>query len=301
MGAIEAIDRIVANEHLVSWPFKWCLVSKQKVPYTYQGELAKPNDESDFCDLFKLTECESLGSYEGVGISVRASGITAIDIDKCFSVPFDVSSGDDRARRALELFSGKAYIEFSFSGSGIRILFSCPEIEGYSEKYYTKNERHKIEFYQPSGSARYVTVTGLAISDAGLCEMNDMSVVSSFLEEYMRKPERSLSDGAATERADDRPIEELLAIAKHLYLTDIEFQDMWFARAPGSNSNESQMDWHLLALIVKNVTTDRAKAKQVFEASPYFKSKDWKHLNKWNYGNGRYFNFIFSKMVLGKD
>ena len=33
--------------------------------------------------------------------------------------------------------------------------------------------------------------------------------------------------------------------------------------------------------------------KQIFEASPYFKTKDSKHIFKWNYQEGRYFNYVY--------
>lgn len=297
MSAAETLDRIMATEHLARWPFKFCLVSASKAPYKPNGELARPNMEGDFCSLSELSSCKSLSSYEGIGISIKGSNISAIDVDKCFSEPFELSSGDERAIDVIERFLGKAYIEFSFSGKGLRVLFSCPDIPGYSDSYYTKSEAKKIEFYQPSGSARYVTVTGMAICDCGLTEMSDLSDVLSFLDEYMRRPKRSPSDDAIREEKDDTPMEKLMARAKTLYITDIEFQNMWFAQAPGSNSNESQMDWHLLALIVRGITSDREKARLVFEESPYFKSKDKKHRSKWEYGNHRYFNFIFSRMV----
>ena len=80
---------------------------------------------------------------------------------------------------------------------------------------------------------------------------------------------------------------------RSLYLTNLEFQDLWFGEAPGSGSNESQLDFHLIAMLMRNVTRDREMLIEIFEASPYFKTKDWKHVNKWNYNNHRYFNYIY--------
>ena len=89
-------------------------------------------------------------------------------------------------------------------------------------------------------------------------------------------------------------INELMKKVKSLYLKDIEFQELWFGIAPGSNSNESEMDYHLLCLLYKNITTDKDKLQEIFESSPYF--KDQKHINKWIYGNHRYYNYIYERL-----
>jgi hypothetical protein len=83
---------------------------------------------------------------------------------------------------------------------------------------------------------------------------------------------------------------------KSLYLKDIEFQDLWFGEAKGSGSTESQDDYHLLCLLYNNVTTDKDKLQELFEMSPYFSTKDYKHLNKWKYGNYRYYNYMYERL-----
>lgn len=296
MSAIDTLARIVYNENLVSYPFRYCLVASNKVPYNIKKELAKPNSKEDFCSLSELVECEALSSFEGIGISVIESNISAIDIDKCFSNPFDITSGDERAKFALELFKDKAYTEFSFSGKGLRILFAVGNIENYSNIYYIKNDKTQIEYYQPSNSARYVTLTGRTIYNNSLTKMKDLSDVLTFLNKYMVRPLKTIRDISTIATQDDRTIDELLVRVKSYYLKDIEFQELWFGTAPGSGSNESQMDYHLLLLLFDHITRDAEKLRILFEKSPYFSTKDKKHMYKWNYGNYRYFKYIYSHL-----
>lgn len=295
MDALDALERVSSNPHLAESGFRYCLVREDKIPYTFQGSRAHPNLAEDFCSLEELSSCEAIQDYAGIGISVNASGICAIDVDKCFSVPFDISSGDQRAKEVISMFEGKAYVEFSFSGKGLRVLFKADEIPDYAAEYYIKNDKTRIEYYQPSGTARYVTVTGMAIADASLAKTLDKSVLLAFLDKYMRRP-KIFTQQAHTKENEGVSTEELMKKVRSLYLTDIEFQELWFGQAPGSGKNESQLDYHLIAVIRRKITDDKEKVKEIFEASPYFKSKDWKHVSKWNHQNNRYFEYIYSHM-----
>lgn len=305
MSAIDTLEKIVNNENLVSYPFKYCLVAEDKVPYTIKNNLARPNSKEDFCDLLELVNCGVLNLYEGIGISIIESKISAIDIDKCFSTPFDITTADDRALFALELFKDKAYIEFSFSGKGLRIFFVVDNISNYSDKYYIKNDKTQIEYYQPGNTARYVTITGQYIYNNSLTIMNDLSVINKFLNKYMLRPIKTLRTNITINTKDNRTIDELMKRVKSLYLTNIEFQDTWFeddhkgkllSHIQGK-SKESNFDYHLLSLLFNNITQDPDKLRQLFELSPYFKSKDSKHLYKWKYGNYRYFYYMYKHLV----
>lgn len=304
MGAIDTLARIVDNEILVSYPFRYCLVAADKVPYTIKNELAHPNKKEDFCSLLELVNCGVLSLYEGIGISIIESKISAIDVDKCFSKPFDIESGDERAKFALELFKDKAYVEFSFSGKGLRILFSVNHIDNYIDKYYIKNDKTQIEYYQPGNTPRYVTLTGKTIYNNSLTEMKDLTYVIQFLDKYMVRPVRTLRHTSTNEINDNRSVEELLKKVRTYYLTDIEFQDLWFetdhkgkllCHIPGK-SKESNHDYHLLLLLFDHITQDYEKLRLVFEKSPYFQTKDSKHMYKWTYGNYRYYDYMYKNL-----
>lgn len=296
MNALDTINNIINNTYLPLADLKYCLVNKDKIPFKINGENAKPNNINDFVDIDTLLNCNNLEDYSGVGISIQGSNISAIDVDKCFKIPFDINSADDRALDIIQRFFDYAYIEFSFSGKGLRVLFKQEIIENYSKTFYIKNESNGVEFYQPSQSYRYVTITGRVINNKEINTNKDFShIILKFLNDYMKRPVKNKKDIKVIEN-DNRTIEQILKKVKSKLLTDFIFQEHWFSKAPGSGSNESEIDYFILSYLFENVVQDKEKLRIVFENSPYFKSKDKKHLNKWMYNDYRYYNYIYERL-----
>ena len=269
-------------------------MNKQKVPFQYNGtDSARPNVSSDFVPLGQL-DLAKAAEFAGVGVSIQASGICAIDIDKCFRVPFDLSTADGRAQDIINIFGDKTYIEFSFSGTGLRILFRAAPISDYEKRYYIKNSRTQCEYYYPQGSNRYVTVTGRTIIYAGINFLPE-AILKVFLDTYMIRPVKSASGSAREPIQGDR--NNLLL---HFLRTNKSFQDNWFDKAPGSGSNESERDFFLLKFIFENITNNQEEAKTIFEESPFFKSKDRKHIYKWTRADNRYFNYLYNVISGGE-
>lgn len=297
MNALETLTRLVELDTFCEADLRYCFVSADKKPLKVDGTAARPNHVEDFSSLKVLCQCDDIESYAGIGISVQASHVCAIDVDKCFSKPFDLSSADDRAKDIIDMFKDKAYIEFSFSGKGLRVLFRHALIKDYAVKYYIKNDKNSIEYYQPSSSYRYVTVTGMTIADNKIDSVYDLRhTLTTFLDKYMQRPVAFVRD-VVTEKTETRSLDELLKAVRRLYLKNMKFQDLWFKQAPGSGKNESQLDFHLLSELFEQITQDKDLLRQVFEASPYFKSKDRKHLNKWYGQDYRYYDFVYSHIV----
>lgn len=294
MKAIEVIEKI-SNTSLIGFDLKYCLVDTNKHPYKLDNTPARPNKVEDFVDFDKLIESEYLDKFAGIGISIQASEICAIDVDHCFTKPNDVTSGDERAKYFLNLFKDLAYCEFSFSGTGLRIIFKQPLIENYSENYYIKNEKYGIEYYQPSKSFRYVTLTGNVIYDNKINkDLDFVSKIKEFLNKFMLRQINKIV--VKTTSKETRTYEELMKLVKKAYLKDITFQNLWFNSAPGSGKDESERDYHLVCYLYENITQDKDLLKQIFETSPFFKTKDKKHIYKWNYNNFRYFNYLYDNI-----
>ncbi len=294
MTALEVLNNLMLTD-LVQNDLKYCLVDKKKIPHKLDGSLARPNCDEDFVDIFELTNAENLAEYAGLGISIKASNITAIDVDHCFSEPFVFETIDERGKDIFEMFKSFSYIEFSFSGTGMRVLFRCDNIDEYSKTYFVKNSKQNIEFYQPSGNARYVTITGKYLANNSIQNKIHISeVLFSFLNKYMIRPIKPINECAI--HNSDKSIDELRnELKKHLF-RNIPFQEKWFGKAPGSNKNESELDYAIISFIYTNITTDKEKIRILFESSPYFKSKDYKHKYKWEYNNHRYYDFIYSRL-----
>lgn len=291
MNALDCIDNIT-NTKLVNYQLKYCLVKSNKLPYTIEDKLARPNHIEDFVEFDRLLQHNSLEDYAGVGISIQASGICAIDIDHCFSKPFDIESLDNRAKYCIEHFKD-SYIEFSFSGTGLRILFLHNQLDDYKNKYYIKNSKFNIEFYMPTESNRYVTITGKSINNVDIQDIDD-EVLMSFLNEYMK---RKVEVHQVIETKETRSFEEVLKVARQKLNKDMYFQDLWFKKAPGSRKNESELDYALIAYIYDYITTDKEFIRKIFEMSEFYKSKDNHHIYKWQYNNYRYFNFQYEQKL----
>jgi putative DNA primase/helicase len=295
MTAFNIIEAINANKFLCEAHFlRYCFVNKEKVPFQYNGtDSARPNVASDFVPLGQLDLAKAT-EFAGVGVSIQASGICAIDVDKCFRVPFDLSTADGRAQDIINIFGDKTYIEFSFSGTGLRILFRAAPISDYEKRYYIKNSRTQCEYYYPQGSNRYVTVTGRTIIYAGINFLPE-AILKVFLDTYMIRPVKSTTGSAREPIQGDR--NNLLL---HFLRTNKSFQDNWFDKAPGSGSNESERDFFLLKFIFENITNNQEEAKTIFEESPFFKSKDRKHIYKWTRADNRYFNYLYNVISGGE-
>lgn len=293
MSALLTIQNIINNKNIFDGDLKYCFMDKNKVPYTVGNYKAKPNVIEDFVELEKMLDNNRIEDYVGVGLSIQANEICAIDVDKCFSNKFDISSADSRALEIIEIFKDIAYIEFSFSGNGLRVLFKSDIIENYADTYYIKNSKNGIEYYQPSNSYRYVSITGKFIINNFVLNYVDKSLLLFFLDNYMTRPklEKKCNVGQILDTSVD--YEQLLI---HHYRSNFQFQDVWFSKAPGAGKDESEKDFYLLSYIYTNITQNKDKIKELFEMSPFFKSKDSNHKYKWSYNNYRYFNYIYNRL-----
>lgn len=303
MDAIDVLTNISNTKLINASNLRYCLVGSDKVPYTVSGSNAKPNDPNDFVSFEELLEAEDLSKYAGVGISIKASNVCAIDVDHCFETKFDFNSIDDRGKYIYEKFKDLAYIEFSFSGNGMRVIFVQDAIENYNDMYYIKNSNTNIEYYQPSGSARYVTVTGKVIANNDLKSDTDFrNVIIEFLDKYMQRPKINRPKPTLNTLNEGKTLEQLMIVVRTWLLRDYNFQKLWFDRREwliGKNykgTGESEHDFALLQYIYTNITQDREMCKNIFEQSKYFKTKDAKHVQKWFYQDCRYFYFIFKQL-----
>ena len=294
MSALDSIYNIT-NTFLVENDLKYCFIDDDKLPFTYKGMPARSNHSEDFVSLGDLVTSKKVNKYVGVGISIQASNISAIDVDKCFKEPFNLESGDERANEILDFFKDKTYCEFSFSGKGLRIILTNDLIEDYNKKYYIKNSKNGIEFYQPGPSYRYVSLTGRAIYNNKVNKLN--CDIIQFLDKYMCRKPAKVVQTIANEKEES--IDVLLKKTKYYSFKNIFFQELWFGKAPGSGSNESELDFDIVRFLYTYVTTNKEQIRQLFELSPYYKTKDSKHIYKWKTGNYRYLNFMYSKLIEG--
>ncbi len=295
MSALDVLGRL-AETSIINANLRYCLVNENKIPFKIDGTPARSNIVADFVSFDDLLQCVDIDSYAGVGLSIQASNICAIDVDHCFSVKNDVNSADARAKFVIDLFKDVAYLEFSFSGTGLRVLFRHSIIDNYSKTYYIKNQSNGIEYYQPTQSNRYVTITGNVISD-NMSNVNVTAKLLKFLNTYMLRPVIVAKHINKVEEEEHLTFDDAMCKVRVLFMHSFNFQQCWFLPAPGSGSNESERDFYLLSTLYEQVTTDKDLLKRLFESSPFFKSKDGKHLHKWEYNDFRYFNYLYDRIA----
>lgn len=298
MSAEECLNRL-SNTKALYADLKYCLVDENKNPYKFNGERARVNKYDDFVSFEEISKSPFLKDFKGLGISVQASDITGIDIDHCIKEPLNFDTCDEMAKSIVNLFKNKAYIEFSFSGTGLRILFKFQPIKPYREQYYIKNSNIGVEFYQPKfddiPSNRFLTITGNAIYNNHI-DYIDKEEVFKFLDTYMKRKDIK-SSIKVQEIKDDRDLDTLLKEVRKHYRKDYSFMEDWFCDgkhpANPQASDESERDYRIIDYLYTNITTDKNKLKKLFEESPFFKTKDFKHKNKWEYNNNRYYNYQY--------
>lgn len=292
MSAVDTLYAITQTELLYE-NLKFCLVNEKKLPFTIKNTMAAVNNLADFVDFDNLLTCENLDTYAGLGISIQASNVCAIDIDKCVSKPFDENSINLFAKEIIDIFKNIAYIEFSFSGTGIRILFRKRILSNYSEMYYIKNSKFQLEYYQPNQSSRYVTVTGKYLYNNSLDINFSNQILINFLNKYMKRPVIKKEKVDVNSEID---FDTLMKKIKYHYHKYYDFQNLWFTSAPGSGKDESERDYRLVTYIYTNITQSKELIKRIFEESEFFKTKDKKHIYKWTNNNYRYFNYLYKRI-----
>lgn len=303
MSALDCVERL-SKTNVPFEDLRYCLVSYDKNPYKIDGTRASVSNYEDFVTFDEVLSSTKLNEFKGLGISIQASHITAIDIDHCAKEPLNVDTFDDRTKDIVNMFKDFAYIEFSFSGMGIRILTRQNEVKDYRNNYYIKNSNNGVEFYQPTYdgvvSNRFVTITGNTIYNNKIDIKEDHSdTIKAFLDKYMKLKTRHATSVSINHLNEDKSIDKLRILVKRHLILNQGFQDDWFKdgiHPTKADRDESERDFRILSYLYSNITTDDNKIKQLFEESTFFKTKDSTHIRKWEYNDYRYFKYQLSKI-----
>jgi len=253
----------------------WCLWkldnNNSKIPRdAVTGGYAKSNDKTTFHSfsiaLANLSKYYGFNDKNemtgGLGLGIF-NGYSAIDIDHCR----DKESGklSDMAKDIIDYCN--SYTEISPSGTGVRIIFKTNSVID-KNNYYVNNSKLGLEIYISDNTNKFVTITGNVIYPNDIREVN----IDYVLDTYMRK--NANKEHVYTNAQVDRRIIKALQKDKKLI-------KLWNTVAPGSGANESELDLALCNKLAFYVEGDADKINQAFIESPYFKSKDENHKNKW--------------------
>lgn len=198
----------------------------------------------------------------GLGIGVF-NNICAIDIDHVIDENGVISE------KAAEIINTMdSYTEFSPSGKGIRILFSCEDGFQYDkDKYYIKHD--DLEVYVCGMTKRFLTVTGNHIKGEFKNAQDKLGII---LEKYMKRKETVKATVIPMTTDDD-------------YLTvglqkDSKLIELWNSQPSGYGGNESETDQALCNKLAYWCNKDYQKIYNAFMSSPYVQRKDTAHKRK---------------------
>lgn len=157
-----------------------------KVPYNPKtGKPAKSTDPSTFGAYADVRNYAAAG-YDGIGVGIFGH-IAAIDIDHCIEIGSDGKPAlTEMAHDIVGMMQG-AYMEYSPSGRGVRILCLVPDGFSYDKDiYYINNQRLGLEIYVAGATGKYVSVTGNTWTPG--VDLSDQSnQLRAVMDKYMRR------------------------------------------------------------------------------------------------------------------
>ena len=242
------------------------------------------DDKSTFLPFQTALHSIKLGEGLGVGLFGNLCGI---DIDHALREDGTLSQ---TAQDIINYFDG-AYMEYSYSGQGIHILFLCEDQHDY-KKYYKKMNSQAcakngfsdiggLEFYQGKIDNRYLTLTGNIIPQT---RINNYSVSSRrlipFLDKYFKRPIIPSSSSSTLIVCND---EEDLAWWNFAKSRRPERLFQLASKTPaGSNSTESEDDLAFCQELAFWCNKNPNLIHKAFNASSYCQNKDESHQAKWH-------------------
>lgn len=157
-----------------------------KVPYNPRtGTPAKSTDPSTFGSFSEVRNYAEAG-YDGIGVGIFGN-LAAIDIDHCVEIgPDGRPTLSEMAHDIVDMMQG-AYMEYSPSGKGIRIL--CLVQDGFADdkgSYYINKQKLGLEIYVAGATKKYVSVTGNTWTP-GVDLSDRSSQLRATMDKYMRR------------------------------------------------------------------------------------------------------------------
>lgn len=238
-----------------------------KVPYNpLTGKGAKSNDRSTFTRFGQAKMSMDMNGYDGLGIGIFDS-LCVIDLDHC------IQDGVFSEVAADIIEAMDTYAEISPGGDGVHLYFLAPNFSYDKEKYYIKNPKNGIEIYLGGATNRFITVTGNALTDAGVNVRTKQ--LQDLLEQYMR---RNVPQNRTTGKTgpilrlnlDDASLVKMAGNAKNGDL----FNRLWDGDTTGYKSS-SEADLALCNLLAFWTSKNVDQMDRMFRASGLYREGKW--------------------------
>lgn len=232
-----------------------------KVPYQVNGCKALPNNPSTFTTFD--TALKVVSQFDGLGIGIF-EGISAIDIDHCVDEDGNLS---DLAENIVALFKG-SYVEYSPSGTGIRILFLTSDFEYEKKKYYINNQNNGLEVYVSGATNKYVTVTGDVLINGDIVDATEQLQI--LLDRYMLHPKLGSANEIVLAQSylSDESVLQKASCSKN----SERFKALWNGKVPDGKS-PSEADMALCSMLAFWCGKDLEQMDRLFRRSKLMRDK----------------------------
>ena len=268
------------NHHAIPQALKdsasWCVWRYQtrdgeskatKVPYNpVTGWGAKSNDRRTFARFGQALMSLEMNGYDGLGIGVF-DDLCVIDLDHC--VDEDGAFTDLTSEILCEM---DTYAEISPGGDGVHLYFRAPGLTYDKDKYYIKNPHNGIEIYVAGATNRFITVTGNALTDAGLNDRTEQ--LQKILDRHMRRKEPKkkahCSAPCIVLNVDDNGALKMARNAKN----GGKFSRLMDGDASGYKSR-SEADMALCCLLAFWTSNNADQMDRIFRSSGMFRAEKW--------------------------
>lgn len=138
------------------------------IPWFLEGDQKKPAVE--WSDYNNRKPFSSIKGNVGIVFDKQVDSLVGLDLDDCID---ESGKYNSQAKRAIELFQGKAYIERSIRGHGLHFIF-------YADLGISFNAK-PIEYYE---QGRYFTFSGFIIPESSSIPQYCQIEIKQFIQEY---------------------------------------------------------------------------------------------------------------------
>lgn len=232
------------------------------------GNYGNSKDPDTFAPLAVALAALEPGGYDGIGVGVFGT-LGAIDIDHCIQDTGELSELAVDVMRTMQ-----AYVEYSPSGKGLRILFTVPEGFQYDKaRYYINNKKAGLEVYIAGCTQKYVTVTGNALTP-GLDLEERGEPLAAVLERHMVRPRAKTPTppspiSAPGSSLDDQELIERAKRSKN----GAQFAALWAGDTSAYNGDDSSADMALCNALAFWTNRDAARMDRLFRQSGLMRDK----------------------------
>ncbi len=221
------------------------------------GHWAKSSDEKTWTSFEAALDYARKNNCEGLAFALtQASGITCIDLDKCYNEQGDVS---ELAKRVTQLFP-TTYTERSASGNGLHVFVRGDLTANGAYKNRAETPYGEIEAYS---QARFISVTGNSINGK-----TELTIPTDIAADEIRKllgrrtPPTQLGHAASDYMTND-DAEILARIQKSRRAREYEA----LSRGDNVTGDRSRNDWQMAKILAFFSAGDAAQVARIMRAS----------------------------------